>query len=267
MPASRSRRSRGKAIVSTASERLRFRDIRSISSFRLTLGFGLLFLLGVTLLLGIIYLATAHELNARSDRILRLEARHFAAEHPGRLPAAVAEAVTNSTSQLNRFALRDAQGRMIAGNLDATLIGRDPPLDRPFDIAPAPGEAKSLRMLVVRTRFGQTLAIARDITTLIDLREQLLILYIGSGLMILLLVLLGGILLSIAPLRRVRALQAAGREIAAGDLGARMPMLGRGDELDLLAGTVNVMLNEVARMIGQIKPMICARRWPVSTAG
>ena len=76
---------------------------------------------------------------------------------------------------------------------------------------------------------------------------------IWSGLATALAVLVSGIALSLAPLRRVRDLQHKSREIAAGDLDARMPLMGRGDELDLFAGTVNAMVEEVGRVVAQVK--------------
>jgi signal transduction histidine kinase len=62
-----------------------------------------------------------------------------------------------------------------------------------------------------------------------------------------------GVALSVAPLRRVQRLQRSAQHIAAGDLDARMPILGRGDELDLFAGTVNAMVEEVGRVVAQVK--------------
>jgi len=48
-------------------------------------------------------------------------------------------------------------------------------------------------------------------------------------------------------------LQAAGREIAAGDLTRRMPVSSRHDELDMLAATVNHMVAEVERLMAEVR--------------
>jgi signal transduction histidine kinase len=79
------------------------------------------------------------------------------------------------------------------------------------------------------------------------------IVLVASALVIGLLIVGTAIALSLAPLRRVGQLQRTAQEIAAGHLEQRMPILGRGDELDLLAGTVNTMVDEVGRVIGQVK--------------
>lgn len=232
------------------SDRLHWRDIRNISTFRLTLWFGLLFLLGVTALLGISYALIARELTSRSDGIIRDEAAKLIGLPPQSLPRAIDQAMKHATSRLNYFSLLDADGHRIAGNF---TVYKSVPLDRIEDYAPAPGDAESLRILATRGPNGTTLFIARDIMQLIDVRHQMLLILIGSGALIALVVAGAGFALSIAPLKRVRALELAGREIAAGNLDARMPLLGRGDELDLFAGTVNVMVDEVVRMIAQVK--------------
>jgi signal transduction histidine kinase len=59
--------------------------------------------------------------------------------------------------------------------------------------------------------------------------------------------------LSLGPIRRLRLLQEAGHDIASGNLKRRMPASARGDELDMFAGTVNYMLGEVERLMGEVK--------------
>ena len=76
---------------------------------------------------------------------------------------------------------------------------------------------------------------------------------IVSGLLILLCVAAAAVGFSRAPLRRVRALQRASREIAAGDFSVRMPIAGRHDELDQFANTVNATVEEVGRVVAQVK--------------
>src|SRR5262249_60674947 len=65
--------------------------------------------------------------------------------------------------------------------------------------------------------------------------------------------LIGGLWLARGPLRRVRAIEAAVQPIMRGDLGQRLPVSSRRDELDLLAGIVNTMLDEIERLMGEVK--------------
>jgi signal transduction histidine kinase len=64
---------------------------------------------------------------------------------------------------------------------------------------------------------------------------------------------IGGLLLSRRPLRRVRAIEAAIEPIARGDLGRRLPVSRRGDEVDMLAAIVNRMLGEIERLLVEVK--------------
>ncbi|WP_420138971.1 ATP-binding protein [Sphingomonas sp.] len=231
------------------SDRLRFREISNLTTFRLTLWFGLLFALGVLALLGTIYVLTAHELNARSDRVLRYETARLEKFPPADLAAAMREEMANGASRLNYYALLDKDGRRLVGNM------RPPPglkFDEPKDVGGL-GGPKPIRMIALRVPNGQTLVIGRDITPLVDFRYHILLILGGSGFAIALLVLSGGFFLSLKPMRRVRALERAGRDIARGDLSVRMPVTGRGDELDQLASVVNVMVDEVETMLVQVR--------------
>jgi signal transduction histidine kinase len=65
--------------------------------------------------------------------------------------------------------------------------------------------------------------------------------------------LIGGLWLARGPLRRVRAIEAATQPIMRGDLHQRLPVSTRRDELDLLAGVVNTMLDEIERLMSEVK--------------
>ena len=62
----------------------------------------------------------------------------------------------------------------------------------------------------------------------------------------------GGSMLGMRQMRRVAAIRRVTRQIAEGDLGKRLPV-GRYDELDLLAHLVNHMLDEVERLMGEVR--------------
>jgi len=232
------------------SEGLRFRDIRNTSTFRLTLLLGLVAAIGVVALLGLIYGLSARELDARSDHILRAEAARLEGTPRDQLPDRIRAAIRHSVSGLNYYGLLDPEGRPLEGNLKGSS-GFVPGHVR--EIAARPGRHGPVRLLAVRTAAGETILIGRDITPLVDLRRRVFEVLAFSGVVIALLILIAGTLLSFAPLRRLGRLQRSAHKIAAGHLEERMPILGRGDELDLFAGTVNTMVDEVGRVVGQVK--------------
>jgi signal transduction histidine kinase len=231
------------------ADRLRIRDIRNTSTFRLTLLFGVVFLAGVAILLGLIYGLSARELTRRSDRILRLEAIMLERASPANLPDRIHNEIARSASGLNYFELRSGDGEHVAGNI---RVAAPPPFDTPAELRIG-DSAHPVRLLAVRTPSEETLLIGRDISPVVDLRRHVLVILIASGLLTVIAVLVCGFALSLAPLRRVRDLQRAIETISAGDMEARMPLAGRGDELDLFAGTVNQMIDEIERAIAQVK--------------
>jgi signal transduction histidine kinase len=230
-------------------ERLRFRDIRNTSTFRLTILLGLVFAIGVVALLGLIYGLSARELNERSDRILRTEALRLQSVPAYQLSEQIRVEIARTASGFNYFALLSPTGERIVGNMRGRPGLR---FNHPEDLPPSPRHGP-IRVLAIPAASGGTILIGRDISPFVDLRRRVLEILVVSGLLIALLVLVAGVALSIAPLRRVQRLQRSAHDIAAGNLDARMPILGRGDELDLFAGTVNGMVEEVGRVVAQVK--------------
>lgn len=229
---------------------LHLRHITRISTFRLTATLGAVFAVGMVALLSIIYVLTATELTARSDHILQQDARRLLAGSDETLPDRVRAELRRNDRGLNYYALVSASGEQVIGNV-RTVAGMVP--GHPIDVDDQPGGFGPYRLLAIRTGIGETLLIGRDISQIRDLRQRVLAILVWSGLAIAVGILSAAVLLSLGPLRRVRHLQQASREIAAGDLQVRMPIAGRGDELDQFAGTVNVMVEEVGRVVAQVK--------------
>jgi signal transduction histidine kinase len=230
-----------------SAERLRFRDLRRISTFRLTLVLGALSLIGVVALLGLIYALTVRELTDRSDGILRDQAREWLALPPGDLPGRIADDL--GARKLNYGALIARNGERVTGNILSVPVA---PTGKPIDIDAGPTHGP-LRLLAVTTANGETILVGRDISQIRDLRQRILVILLVSGLSISIGIALAAVALSLDPLRRVRDLQQSAEQIVGGRLEVRMPISGRHDELDQFATTVNLMVDEVARLIEQVK--------------
>jgi signal transduction histidine kinase len=228
---------------------LRFQDIRRTSTFRLTVLLGLVFIVGIIGLLGLIYALTARELTARNDRILREEAARLLALPPTALPARIRTEIGRDPPGLSFFALIARDGERVVGNLN--VVGGIVP-DRPVD-REASGSRGPIRLMAFRTAFGETIVVGRDISQIHDLRKRLLDILLGSGIIMIFSMALAAVLLSARPLRRVQDLQIAARKIASGKLDVRMPIAGVQDELDQFAETVNKMVEEVARVLAEVK--------------
>ena len=232
-----------------STDRLRFRDIRDTSTFRLSALFGLIFAAGTMVLLALVYLQTARELTARSDHILRVQAATLLAVAPEQLPQAVTAANAGSPASLSFAALFAASGERVAGNL---ALPNDLHPGIPSDARDA-GTGKPMRLLAVRTPSGETVAVGRDVSQIAGLRHTILAILLWTGAAVVVVGFAIGVTLSLRPLRRVQHLSHAAREIGHGDLTVRMPLAGRGDELDMFARTVNEMVDQVERVVGQVK--------------
>ncbi len=227
---------------------MRWRDIIRISTFRLSAMLGAVFVIGLIAMLGVVYAATARDLTARSDRILHAAAQRLSQVPADQLPDRIRYELRRDRAGFNYLALIAADGTPIIGNI---RLLRPLPPGLPVDVEG--GSRGPLRLVALRTREGETLLVGRDISLLRDLRRTILETLIVSGLLTLLCVTTAAIWFSRAPLRRVRALQRASREIAAGDFSVRMPIAGRHDELDQFATTVNATVEEVGRVVAQVK--------------
>ncbi|MGI4877461.1 MAG: sensor histidine kinase [Janthinobacterium lividum] len=232
-----------------SATRLGLGDIRHTTTFRLTVMFGVVFIVATVALLGLVYGQTARELTARSDRILQGEAQRLLAVPAEKLPRRIAAEVARSDLSVNYVALYSPAGERLVGNvaLPADLVP-----GRPTDDT-TQGVARFRRLLAVQTRWGETILIGRDISQICDLRRMILHILFWSGALTAIVGLVSGVALSLRPLRRVQELQAASNRIRHGDLQARMPLAGRNDELDRFAATLNSMIDEVVYALAQAR--------------
>lgn len=231
---------------------MRISELWRTTTFRLTILYGLVFALGAFALLGMVYLQTAGYLTRRVDGILHTQAEGLARPSPVSARERVGEALALNGDQTNVFALFSAKGEWIAGNLPALppALRADGP---PLEIPPTRVFAAHARLIARRLPSGEELVVGRDVNQLRGLRAIISSALLWSGVTIILVGLACGTALSIGPLRRLRVLQAAGQDIAAGNLKRRMPTSERGDELDMFAATVNYMMGEVERLMSEVK--------------
>ncbi len=228
------------------------RDLIRTTTFRLTLAFGLVFVLGAVALLGMVYLQSVVYLTQRVDRIVAAQADALSRYPAAALPVRIDDALLLNADQTMAYGLFSPSGAFIAGNIRAYPPGLVPS-GRPMEISPTPLFHASARVIARALPSGQRLVVGRDIDQLREIRAIVVSALLVSGLVTLVAGLTLAVALSVAPLRRLRILQQAGQEIAAGDLKRRMPVSARRDELDMFAATVNLMMGEVERLMVEVK--------------
>lgn len=224
--------------------------------FRLTLFYSLFFALCVVLLLGFVYWQTAREMNRRVDQILTLEKRHFAALPTDRLPDEIDRSVARDQRHVYLYGLFAPDGHWISGNMQQ-LPGGIPMNGRIYqvdllvphiqeDLLPA-------RVMIYRLASGELLLLGHDVKQLIEFGDLMKITFAWGGSLTILLGLVFGIVLSSHPLSRIEQIQKVCERIMLGDIRQRLPVGKRSDELDMLAAIVNRMLDEIERLMSEIK--------------
>lgn len=231
---------------------MQIRALLRTTTFRLSALYGLIFLVGLVTLLGLVYLRSAVFLTRRVDGILDTEAAALVQTPSPELSRRIAEALNLNGVKTNVFALFTADGRRIVGNLPA-LPPQLRPGGPPIEIDPTPVFPTPARLIARRLPSGEELVVGRDVNQLQEMRAIIASALIWSGASIIAVGAACGVALSVGPLRRLRTLQDACGEIAIGDLTRRLPVSGRRDELDMLAATVNYMMGEVERLMGEVK--------------
>lgn len=153
----------------------------------------------------------------------------------------------------------DANGRWLAGNIPMLPDARE---GKPFyyDQAVADGNRvrdAHFRGIIVPTASGLRIVVGHSIDEIRNFDRMLVnVLCVGLTLTIILAVGCGAALNAMSN-RRIRAISLTAGEIMAGQLSRRLPTRGTHHDLDRLAGIVNLMLDEIERLVAEVRG-VCA---------
>lgn len=235
-----------------------------VSTFRLAILFGIVFTLANVALLSLIYWQTSSYLVHRIDDSISAMASNFKNLAPDQVAQEVNEALTYDLRRSNLYGLFTPDGKVIAGNMKA--LPKALPVDgnihqfAQLSISAYRSPTNTTQTIdglarakVQRLANGNVLIVGRDFTQLAEIKAIILNALIGSGAVILFIGLLSGFALSLSPLRRISAIRATSRRIMHGELSLRMPLSNRHDELDMLSTIVNAMLEEIERLLTEVK--------------
>ncbi len=210
-------------------------------------------------LLSLLYWVSVQHWAGEIDEGLFNKVRQIRLLPPNEIPAHIAMSTSEDPDNRRPLGYFGPHGEHIVGVI-ATLPSK---VDgKPFDyIATLGHHADDMphhyRGVAVRLPSGAILITAR----LIDGErrfDNFLLLIAGCSLVIALVVgMASGALLNAAAARRLRDVRRATQRIASGRLDHRLPLSGRGDDIDKITSVVNSMLDEVERLIRDIQG-ICA---------
>jgi signal transduction histidine kinase len=151
------------------------------------------------------------------------------------------------------YLVTDRDGHPLAGNITGW------PENTP--VAPGPvaftveikikdkTERRPARGALIVIPGGYRLLAARDISDAALFRERIKMTLVWSGLVALVAGLIGGAVLSRNLLRRVEQVNRTAERVMAGNLSDRVPTLGTSDEFDQLAANLNLMLDQIERLM------------------
>jgi signal transduction histidine kinase len=230
---------------------MKWGELWRTTPFRLTVLNGAVFALAVLALTSLIYQQTAGYLGRQMDGIVISEARGLALGGAERLPERVNQAVAADARHIEYYGLFSAEGVWITGNVRA--------LPRGFRIDGVPREIKAMnlqrgsRAMAERLPWGEILFVGHDALVLSGLRDIVIRALAVSGGLALVLGLAAAAALSLRPLQRIDELRDASRAALKGELGVRLPVSRRRDEIDMLAGVANAMMDEAERLLWEVK--------------
>ncbi len=236
---------------------MRLPDFLRTSTFRLAASFAVIFAVSAAILFAFIYWQTAvHETN-RIDRFLIEDARVIGQESSAEIYQAVSLRITGDLHRITYAALFDGSGRRLAGNLDALPEGL--PLDgkahavKFFLAVDERNDTESARAVARLLPSGGVLVIGRNVEAVQTLGDSVLRALELGVIPTMLLAIAAGAFVSWRAQQRVKSVHRSAERILFGDLTERLPTRGTDDDFDRLASSVNLMLDEIGRLLDNVK--------------
>jgi signal transduction histidine kinase len=235
---------------------MRTPDVFASSAFRAAIGITLSTAFATLLIFGFVYLriTSADEANVR--HIIAEEASKGAGYTDEQIRAAIDLRLTRDLRRLDYVALFDASGKVLIGNIDALpAIPVDGAAHFVAEARPpgAPDLAEPAIFVARQRPNGDVLLLGRSLLEVYGLRQTVLGALASAMLPALGLALAIGAYFARRGARRLDRIHETIVRITRGDLQARLPEAASGDEIGRVARDVNVMLDEIARLVLQIK--------------
>ncbi|RFU48261.1 HAMP domain-containing sensor histidine kinase [Paraburkholderia sp. DHOC27] len=207
-------------------------------------------------LLGLIGAAVTGDMERETDVVMEWQFIYFDSMPHSELADAIHRRLEHERMHTNYYGLFSPTGQLIAGDVLSLPPGlphdrRGVTLQHTLQIQggePSP----VVRAMAEQRHDGETLVLARDLTHILRIRETIINALIGGGVLCLVAGVVGGLALSVRQVQRLKAIRRVTLGIAQGDLAQRLPIGGR-DEIDMLAHLVNHMLEEVERLMNEVK--------------
>lgn len=231
---------------------MRLSELPSTTSFRLAVFFLGLFWGASLVLFAVLYWLTAGYMTTTVDSWLARESASFLAVPPTVLRQRLDAHIAINPDLSRPYTLFDRNGNRISGS--SLTMPNNPILGRPFEFSEMQnGDSVPYRGLMRRLPSGDYLLIAQNARKLHEM-SRMMVNALGWGCLLMLVIgLTGAVLIGAGTIRRINSVTNAIERIVKGNLTERLPSRGRAGDLDCLIDVVNGMLDEIERLMLQVK--------------
>jgi len=215
----------------------------------------------VSMIFTYVYLSTTSYVRSRSDRAitadyLSLREAYTRSGRAGLLDL-IRERMDDKRFAANVYALADPSAQLLGGNL---ARWPSPPADAAgwsefratAPLADAAGPPL-VRGMIETLPGGERLLVGRDISDLDHFAAQIRLAVISSVILIFLLAAMASVLVTRRTVGRIEQINATSRAIMQSGLDQRIPLRGSNDEWDSVAENLNLMLDRIETLMGEIK--------------
>ncbi|MER8446652.1 HAMP domain-containing histidine kinase [Mesorhizobium sp. M1066] len=222
--------------------------------FRLALTFAFLFMLAFVLSGAIVYQMMSADLAERLDETIKETYSVVAATYAGNdledMVATIESHAKLSPKKEQLFSLTDAAGNRLAGNFTAAGL---PDGFSMFD-AVLPGVPPDTEYRAFSGSIGgNNLTVAFSLSETEELEQVALMSFGWATLIITGLAVAGGALLASRVQRRLDGIAATMVDVSHGRLDTRIPLTGKGDDIDIVSSQVNAALDRLSALVEGMK--------------
>jgi signal transduction histidine kinase len=230
--------------------------LHRMTSLRLLRMYFVIFTAALVGLLAFIGWISSGEITRESDDVLSWQLRYLRLLPENQLADVIRTHLVYRNLHIHYYGLFAPDGARIAGDVLALpphlpLWPRGETLEHTLPVADI-ARSPVVRVMAERSADGRILLVGLNMTHILALHRTVMTELIAGGALGLLLSIGAGIVVGIRQMRRLEAVSETAALVAQGDLSRRFRLGGR-DEIAMLLHLVNHMLDEVERLMGEVK--------------
>jgi signal transduction histidine kinase len=217
------------------------------------------YIVSSVLLFTLLYWATHGYLVHEVDERLSGEVSEFGSIGKVQAVADITALSHRDVASSRPYGVFDSQNRWLAGNIQTLPVA---PEKTPFNFIQSIGsgtaiEPRHFRGIIVPTTSGLRIVVGHSMDEILGFDRTLLRMLCVGLILTVALSVSCGLALTRMSNRRIRAMSLTAREIVSGKLNQRLPVAGSHTDLDRLAQIVNGMLDEIERLVAEVRS-VCA---------